>query len=255
MTEIDAIALLAPAEGMALLARLKRATPAQDLLVRRTYGCIHLARRFARPGVLLEDLIAEGNVGLLRAAEGFDPTVGTRFATYAAYWVRQSMRRASQRDVMAVRLPQYLWTMLGKWRRTAYELERELGRIAEEGEIATRLQLRPKKLKAIRKAMKALTSAQLSDESGGPGPVNRAADDRETGPEESLDSEEQLRRAVAALYWLPDREATILRLRFGLDGARPATLKEVSEQLGYTRERIRQIEKAALAKLRERLYH
>jgi RNA polymerase primary sigma factor len=108
-------------------------------------------------------------------------------------------------------------------------------------------------VRAVRKALRALASAQVTDEAGGPDPVTAAADGREAGPGEALADAEQVRAAVAALAGLGEREATILRLRFGLGGAAPATLKEVGARFGYTRERIRQIERNALAQLRHRV--
>ena len=255
LAELDSTPLLTPAEERYLARRILAGdAEARDHLVRANLRLVvHLARRFANRGLPLEDLIAEGNVGLLRAAEGFDPDVGTRFVTYATYWVHQSIRRAVYRDGSAVRLPQYMWTLVGKWGYTAAALERELGRLAEEWEIAARLGLPPKKVQALRKAMRALASAQVTDEVGGSDPVTAAADGRESGPGEALAGAEEVRAAVKALEGLAEREAVVLRLRFGLDGTGPATLKEVGEQLGFTRERVRQIERDALSKLRKRI--
>jgi len=253
--EIDATPLLSPAEERVLARRVRAGdAEARDHLVRANLRLVvHLARQFAGRGLPLEDLVAEGNMGLLRAAEGFDPDLGTRFTTYAAYWIKQSMRRAAYRSGNAVHLPQYMRALVGAWRQAAAALERELGREPAEAEVAARLGLGPRKVRALRKALRALAPAQVTDGDGGHDPVTTAADTREAGPGEALAEAEQLRAAVAALAALGEREAAVLRLRFGLDGSAPATLKELGARFGFTRERIRQIEQNALAQLRHRV--
>lgn len=253
LQEINAAPLLSADEEQALSYRIAAGDPAaRDHLVRANLRLvIHLARGYAGKGLPMEDLISEGNMGLVRAAEGFDAAAGTRFVTYATYWVRQSIRRALTRAGNPVRLPQYMWTLLGRWQRAALALRRELGRDASEEEISTDLGLTRKQERAVAKALRALGSGQASDDPTSATAVEQLAASHDLCPSESLAIAEQLRVAIESLQILSDREAMVLRLRFGLDGGEEATLKEIGEQLGYTRERVRQIEQQALAKLRE----
>ncbi len=252
LAEIDEVALLSAADERSLATRIEDGdVEARDRLVRanlRLVVCI--ARGYTGRGLALEDLIAEGNMGLLRAAEGFDPTAGTRFSTYATFWIRQSIRRALSRDGAAVRLPQYMTTLIGKWHRTAATLRRELGRPAAEDEIAARLGLSAKQVRAVQKALRVHASGQSPEDEDGDTAVERVADARSDCPGEALAGAETLHSILGSLERLTEREATVLRMRFGLNGETASTLKEVGELLGYTRERVRQIERDALAKLR-----
>lgn len=255
LSEINDAPLLCASEERELAGRIAAGdATARDHLVRANLRLVvHLARHYTGKGLPLEDLIAEGNMGLVRAAEGFDAAAGTRFGTYATYWVRQSIRRALTRAGNPVRLPQYMWTLLGRWQRTGAALRRELGRDASEEEISRELRLSAKQVRAVRKALRALGSGQVADDPAGTSLIDQVADGEERCPVEALATAEELRVAVESLGLLSEREATVLRLRFGLDGGEPATLKEIGEQLGYTRERVRQIEQEALAKLRLRV--
>jgi RNA polymerase primary sigma factor len=256
LLEIDRTPLLTAAEERELADRIAAGDPAaRDRLVRanlRLVVCV--ARQYVGKGLAMEDLVAEGNMGLMRAAEGFDPTAGTRFATYATYWIRQSIRRSLSRDGNSVRLPQYMATLVGKWHQTAALLVRELGRAPTEEEVAARLALRPKQTRAVRKALRALASGRAGGEAEDGGSViEELVADRAACPSDAISRAEQLREALDSLDDLSEREATILRMRFGLDGTEPVTLNEVGRRMGYTRERVRQIERDALAKLRARV--
>lgn len=255
LTEIDRTPLLSADEERELSALVRDGdAAARDRLVRANLRLVvSLARRYSGKGLPLEDLIAEGNMGLMRAAEGFDPAAGTRFATYASYWIKQSIRRALGRDGNAVRLPQYMITLVAQWHRAAATLRRELDRSPTDEEIAEFLDLTVRQTRAVRKALKVLTSGSASGDPDAEGPLDRVAATGVTCPAEELADAETLSEAIASLSELTEREATILRLRFGLDGEAPVTLKEVGERLGYTRERVRQIERDALAKLRQHL--
>jgi RNA polymerase primary sigma factor len=251
LSEIDKTPLLSAEEERELALRVQAGDPAaRDRLVRANLRLVvSLARRYAGKGLPLEDLVAEGNMGLLRAAEGFDPAAGTRFSTYASYWIKQSARRALNRDGTTVRLPSYVTALVGNWYRADAQLHRELGRPATEEEVVAHLRLSRGQLRAVRKAMRVLSSARQSDEDGG-GPLDRVASAGGSFPAEELAGAEEVRKAVGSLSSLTEREASVLRLRFGLDGGNPATLKEIGERLGYTRERVRQIERDALGKLK-----
>jgi RNA polymerase primary sigma factor len=253
LTEIDHTRLLTAEEERELARRIAAGDPAaRDRLVRANLRLVvSIARGYAGRGLALEDLTAEGNMGLLRAAEGYDPDAGTRFSTYASYWIKQSIRRALSRDGNAVRLPSYMTTLVAKWHRAAADLRRDLDRGPSEEEIASRLGLRAKQTRAVRRALRALASGRQSDDAESETPLDHVACDRNGCPSDELAGAEQLRKALGSLSGLTEREATILRMRFGLGGGEPATLKEVGDRLGYTRERVRQIERVALGKLRE----
>lgn len=256
LTEIEATALLTHEEERDLATRvLSGDVEARDRLVRanlRLVVCI--ARRYAGKGLALEDLIAEGNLGLVRAAEGFDPEAGTRFSTYSSFWIKQSIRRALCRDGSAVRLPQYTTTLLSRWRKATAVLQRELGRSPVEDEVAARLGFDERKLRVVRKAIAVhISRASREEAEEGMGGMDRLADGRLPAPGEELAVAEEVRKAVGSLNRLGGNEAAVVRMRFGLDGSAPATLQQIGEQVGYTRERVRQIEVEALTKLREQM--
>jgi RNA polymerase primary sigma factor len=212
---------------------------------------VNIARRFVGRGLAIEDLIAEGNLGLLRSVEGFDPEQGVRFSTYASYWIKQSMRRAVMNTAKPVRVPVHAEQLLVKWRRAAAALKEALGREPEESEVAQHLGLSAAKLKIIRKAIRIHAgTAAWAEEGDGPLPSLPWGGD---SPDARLGGEEEVKQVLALVGQMREREAAVLRLRFGLTGEEPLTLKEVGERLGLTRERVRQLEAEALRSLRERL--
>jgi RNA polymerase primary sigma factor len=162
MTEIDRTPLLTEIQEKELAARIAVGdVEARDLMVRANLRLVvKIARAYSGQGLALEDLIAEGNVGLLRAVEGYDPNAGTRFSTYAAFWVKQSIRVALNRSGHAVRLPQYMGTLLAKWRRTVNEMRDQLGREPLHTEVAERLSLSRLQSRAVSRALKAAGSSR-----------------------------------------------------------------------------------------------
>jgi RNA polymerase primary sigma factor len=222
---------------------------ARDHLVRANLRLVvSIARHYAGKGLALEDLIAEGNLGLLRAAEGFDPTMNTRFSTYASYWIKQSIKRALINTARAVRLPAYMQDLLVKWRRASAVLQDELGRPPLEEEVAARMGLSARKLASIKKAIRLHNGSPQGEDDT----LNElVADDRTPAPDTALGDSEELRQVLALLDQLDERRAAVLRLRFGIGGEEPRTLQEIGERLGLTRERVRQIEQEALAQLSE----
>jgi RNA polymerase primary sigma factor len=227
---------------------------ARDHLVRANLRLVvNIARRYLNRGLALEDLIAEGNLGLLRAAEGFDPTMQTRFSTYASFWIKQSMKRALVNMGKTIRLPAYMAELMVKWRRAAAVLQDDLGRTPTREEIADHLGLSPKKLKIIQKAIRIYNAtSQTEGDSAAPSLADLAKED-EPGPGARMSGAEDLAQVLGLLDRLEPREAAVLRLRFGLGGEEPRTLKEIGDLLGLTRERVRQIERDSLRKLREQL--
>ena len=182
--------------------------------------------------------------------EGFDPAMGTRFSTYASYWIKQSIKRALINSGKTIRIPAYMVELLSKWRRANARLTEELGRSPTPEEIARVLGLPKKKLPIIKKAIKIYNATPQTDQSeAGWTLSDMVMDERQLTPEDALVESDSLYHVMAMLETMDPREATVLKMRFGLDGHEPRTLKEIGEQLGLTRERVRQIETEALNRM------
>jgi RNA polymerase primary sigma factor len=208
---------------------------------------VKIARDYAGRGITLDDLIGEGNLGLIRAAEDFDPSFGTRFSTYASYWIKQSIRHALTNTTATIRLPAHMVTLLSKWRKAERALTRELDQAPTFEQVAVTLGLSDAQRVLVERAKRAsqLRLEGGDDESWSPD----EASDRHAGPEAALEAADERRDLLARLDRLDARERAIVTLRFGLDGDGPLTLKEVGRRLGVTREWVRKIEVRAVKKL------
>ena len=228
---------------------------ARDRMVRANLRLVvNIARGYTGKGLGLQDLIEEGNLGLLRAVEGFDPAMGTRFSTYASYWIKQSIKRALINSAKTIRIPAYMVELLSKWRRASTRLAEELGRTPTPEEVARVLGLPKKKLPIIKKAIRIYNLTPQTDQADAGWSLGEMImDDRIRSPEDELVEHDNLTHVMRQLETMDQREATVLRMRFGLDNNEPRTLKEIGEMLGLTRERVRQIETEALAKLADSL--
>lgn len=256
LSEINATPLLSAPEERDLAARVSMGDlAARDCMVRANLRLVvNLARGYTNRGLPLEDLIAEGNMGLLRAVEGYDAGMSTRFSTYAAYWIKQSMRRALHMNARTVRLPAYVISLVADWRRTAVALQEKHDRPAEDNEVAAVLGLSVRQTRVVKKALRAYVASSLGEQADGSDTAAETiADTRNCRPDDQLCGTEELGLALNGIDKLDDRAAEVLRMRFGLDGNEPRTLQEIGDRLGYTRERVRQIEREALMKLREHL--
>ena len=216
---------------------------------------VNIAKRYTSRGMSLGDLIEEGNLGLIKAVDYFDPDRGTRFSTYAAWWIKQSIKRALLENVQPVHIPTYMVALINQWRRTAAVLEGRLGRTPDVQEMANIIQLPLRKAKIIHQIVKILSSAKgaySGDDSDQDQMLDVTLEDESTGkPEEALVADEEQTKVLRLLNEIEPREANVLRLHYGLDGRKPMSLRQIGETLGLTRERIRQIQRGALTKLYE----
>ncbi len=256
LREINETSLLSAQEEQELADRIGEGdVRARDRMVRANLRLVvNIARGYTGKGLSLQDLIEEGNLGLLRAVEGFDPAMGTRFSTYASYWIKQSIKRALINSAKTIRIPAYMVELLSKWRRANARLTEELGRTPTPEEIARVLGLPRKKLPIIKKAIRIYNSTPQTDQAeAGWSLGEMIMDERMKTPEDELVEHDALKHVLEMIETMDQREATVLRMRFGLNDTEPHTLKEIGHQLGLTRERVRQIETEALNKLADGL--
>ena len=252
LREINETALLTADEEKELARAIAKGdVMARDRMVRANLRLVvNIARGYTSKGLGLQDLIEEGNLGLLRAVEGFDPNVGTRFSTYASYWIKQSIKRALINSAKTIRIPAYMVELLSKWRRANARLTEELRRNPTPEEIARLLGLPKRKLPIIKKAIQIYNATPQTDQADSGWSLGEMVmDDRVRSPEEELIESDVMKHIKVMMGDLDERAAAVLRMRFGLEGLEPHTLKEIGEKLGLTRERVRQIETETLKRL------
>jgi RNA polymerase primary sigma factor len=257
LSEINGTPLLNAEEEKQLAYRIEEGdSQARDHMVRANLRLVvNIARSYTGKGLGLQDLIEEGNLGLLRAVEGFDPSMNTRFSTYASYWIKQSIKRALVNTAKTIRIPAYMVELLAKWRRASAKLQEELGRPPTQEEVARSLDLPKKKLNIIKKAIRVYNAAPQTDQAESGWSLDEMVMDGHTKtPDTEMVEADDLHHVLDLLGKMDKREATVLRMRFGLDDEEPKTLKEIGERLGLTRERVRQIESEALGKLSESMH-
>ncbi len=255
LREIGKIPLLSSAEELALANRVvagdKDAKAAMAEANMRLV--VSIAKRYVGRGLDLLDLIQEGNTGLLRAVEKFDPDKGFKFSTYATWWIRQAITRAIADQARVIRIPVHMVETINKLLRTQRRLTQELNREPTSEEIATAMEIDVEKVEHIMKIKQDISSldASIKDDEEESVLSDFIEDEDTISPEESATGQLMKEQIKSLLGALTEREQKILKLRFGLEDGKYHTLEEVGQEFSVTRERIRQIEAKALAKLRK----
>src|SRR5271170_7286639 len=249
LREIGQVKLLTPQEEIELAARIKKGDKkAREHMIKANLRLVvKIARDYEGIGLPLLDLISEGNIGLMKAVERFDPAKGGKLSTYGSWWIKQSIKRALANQSKTIRLPVHLVDKISKMRRTAMKLQEMLGREPSDEELAEELGISAVRVAAIRPAS---LDAPIGDEDSN-NFAEVVQDENADTPYEQLEEKTVTKMLQEMVKTLDPREATILQYRFGLDGGSEKTLEEVGEKFGVTRERVRQIQNIALNKLRK----
>src|SRR5271169_1861522 len=256
LREIGQIALLTPKDEIRLAARIKKSDKQAraEMIKANLRLVVKIAHDYSNFGLPLLDLISEGNIGLMKAVERFDPAKGGKLSTYAAWWIKQSIKRALANQSKTIRLPVHLVDKISKMRRVSLQMSEELGREPTDEELAEEIGISSGKVSQLKTVSirPASLDAPISDDDSTEFGEIVGDEDAQT-PFELL-RDKNLRDEVSELLEvLDDRERKIIFQRFGLDGGKPKTLEEVGKKFGVTRERIRQLQNIALAKLRRAL--
>src|SRR5205809_7379325 len=256
LREIGKTPLLTPQEEIKLAARIKRGDKeARAHMIKANLRLVvKIAHDYSNLGLPLLDLVSEGNIGLMKAVERFDPAKGGKLSTYAAWWIKQSIKRALANQSKTIRLPVHLVDKISKMRRVALQMSEELGREPTDEELAEEVGIAAGKVSQLKTVSirPASLDAPISDDDSTE--FGEIVGDEEAQTPFELLRDKNLRNEVGGLLEvLDDRERKIIFSRFGLDGGKPKTLEEVGKKFGVTRERIRQLQNIALSKLRRAL--
>jgi RNA polymerase primary sigma factor len=256
LKQINRVPLLTAEEEKELSSLIRQTgdKDAREKMIRANLRLVvSIARNYLNRGLTFMDLIEEGNLGLLRAVEGFQPSQGYRFSTYASWWIKQAIRRALINKVKTIRIPAYMVELIAKAKSVEATLKTKVGRQPSIEEIAREMDLPREKIAMMRRAAGTAAQSTSQGAESSLGLSEMLADERTPMPDEALFGEHERENIHRLLDSIDVREAKVLRMRYGLGGEEPKTLKEIGEILGLTRERVRQIENEALDKLAEGL--
>jgi RNA polymerase primary sigma factor len=259
LKQINRTPLLKPAEEKELGWQIinDNNLEAKDRMIRANLRLVvSISKNYTHRGLPLSDLIEEGNIGLIRAVEGFDPAQGARFSTYASWWIKQAIKRTLINALQPSHLPAYMVDLIARWKQTHRRLEEELGRSPNQHEIAHVMGVPEKKVKIIFRAMRAYQStaqAPRGDDGESMDFSDIVEDHRQEAPMRTAVRREEMKAVLGMLEEMEERDARVLKLRYGLEGQEPLTLKQIGAEVGLTRERVRQIEVDTLRKLQARL--
>jgi RNA polymerase primary sigma factor len=256
LREIGRFSLLTPQQEIELAGKIKQGDAAarERMINSNLRLVVTIAHDYANLGLPLLDLISEGNIGLTKAVDRFDPAKGAKLSTYAMWWIKQSIKRALADQSKTIRLPVHLGEKLAKMRRVAMQISDELGREPTDDELGEELGIASQKVARLKRVgirPASLDAPVVDDDSTEFGEM--IGDEEAQTPFELLRDEDLRNEMEGLLDVLDDREKKIISQRFGFDGGKPKTLEDISKNFGITRERIRQLQNIALEKLRRAL--
>jgi RNA polymerase primary sigma factor len=253
LKDIRPIPLLKAEEEIALARKIQKGDKeARDKMIRSNLRLvISIAKRYVNLGVPLSDLIEEGNIGLMKSVEKFDPERGFRFSTYAAWWIKQGVSRAVIDQGKMIRVPVYMNEEILKYKKVLEKLTHKLKRKPRFGEVAKRMKISVEKVRELEKSITKMSSLDAPLGDTGIGQIKDIIEDlNAASPDSQLESFFDKERALEMLKMLNDRERKIIELRYGLQDGNTHTLAEIAKVLGVSRERVRQIEAATIKKIR-----
>jgi RNA polymerase primary sigma factor len=254
LNDISRIPLLSAEEEKKLAIRVRKGDPQarEQMIVANLRLVVSIAKQYLNRGLSFLDLIEEGNIGLLKAVERFDPKAETRFSTYATWWIKQSIRRAITNTVKTVRIPAYMIEIISQWKQASNELANKLGRQPTLAEMAKAVNIPVEKVQLIKRILRAAMNANQPVSLDVAWDGNDLIEDESSRrPQDDFFDQYDREKLRELLGGLTDREAKILRMRYGLTTGEPMTLEQIGAKLALTRERIRQIEEEALRKLHQ----
>jgi RNA polymerase primary sigma factor len=256
LRQIGQVPLLTPQEEIDLAARIKQGDrEARSLMIKANLRLVvKIARDYMNLGLPVLDLVSEGNIGLMKAVERFNPAKGGKLSTYSAWWIKQSIKRALANQSKTIRLPAHLLDKISKMRRISLQMSDELGREPTDEELAEEIGISTRKVSRLKDASVRPSSLNAPIGDGDSTEFGEIVGDESAQTPFELLSDKNLRGQLSDLLKvLGERERKIIFQRFGLDGGNPKTLEEVGKKFGVTRERIRQLQNLALAKMRRAL--